>query len=123
MAGGYGRNIMTWRATAPVTLFKSHAQMVACLVDSTGIRSNGHAWCTAGDNQCVGNDIEPTRCADCHHAVVGQRHAPLYRGLYDHLKEVTDRDDIGPSGQALVQRDLQRCRRVLVALGQDPEEP
>ena len=64
----------------------------------------------------------PTRCADCHHAVVGQRHAPLYRGLYDHLKEVTDRDDIGPSGQALVQRDRQRYRRVLVELGQDLEE-
>ena len=122
LAGGYGRNIVAWRATAPVTLFKSHAQMVACLADSTGIRSNGHAWCTAEDNQCVGNDIEPTRCADCHHAVVGQRHAPLYRGLYDHLKEVTDRDDIGPSGQALVQRDRQRYRRVLVELGQDLEE-
>lgn len=121
LAGGYGRNIMAWRATAPVTLFKSHAQMVRCLADSTGIRSNGHAWCTAGHNQCVGNDIEPTRCADCHHAVIGRGHAPLYRGLYDHLKEVTDRDDIGPSGQALVQRDLQRCRRVLAALGQDPE--
>ena len=98
------------------------AWMVRCLADSTGIRSNGHAWCTASDNQCVGNDIEPTRCADCDHAVVGRRHAPLYRGLYDHLKEVTDRDDIGPSGQALVQRDRQRCRSVLAALGQDPEE-
>lgn len=122
LAGGYGRNIMAWRATAPVALFKSHAQMVRCLADSTGIRSNGHAWCTASDNQCVGNDIEPTCCAECDHAVVGRRHAPLYRGLYDHLEEVTDRDDIGPSGQALVQRDRQRCRSVLAALGQDPEE-
>ena len=121
LTGGYGRNIMAWRATVPVTLFKGHAQMVRCLADSTGIRSNGHAWCTASDNRCVGNDIEPTRCADCHHAVVGRRHAPLYRGLYDHLREVTNRDDIGPGGQSLVQRDLQRCRRVLVALGQDPE--
>jgi hypothetical protein len=121
LAGGYGRNIMAWRATAPVTLFKSHAQMVRCLADSTGIRSNGHAWCTAGDNQCVGNDIDPTRCADCHHAVIGRRHAPLYRGLYDHLKEVADRDDIGAGGRALGHRDLQRCRRVLAALGEEPE--
>lgn len=123
LAGGYGRNIVAWRETVPVTLFKSHAEMARCLADSTGIRSNGHAWCTAGDNLCVGNDIEPTRCADCHHAVIGRRHAPLYRGLYDHLKELADRDDIGPGGQALVQRDEQRCRRVLAALGEEPEDP
>jgi integrase len=121
LAGGYGRNIMAWRGTEPVTLFKSHAQMVRALSESTGIRSNGHAWCTAEDNQCVGNDIEPTRCTDCNHAVIGRRHAPLYRGLYDHLREVIGREDIGDGGRALVQRDLQRCRRVLVALGQDPE--
>lgn len=122
LAGGYGRNIIAWRVTAPVALFKSHAQMVACLVESNGIRSNGHAWCTADDSQCIGNDIEPTRCADCHHSVVGQRHAPLYRGLYDHLKEVADREDIGTSGKELVRRDLERCHRVLVALDQDLEQ-
>lgn len=123
LAGGYGRKIAAWRGTVPVTVFKSHAQMVQCLADSTGIRSNGHAWCTAGDNQCVGNDMEPTRCADCDHAVIGQRHASLYQGLRDHLKEVIDRDDIGAGGQALVQRDLQRCHRVLAALGHDRTGP
>ena len=120
-AGGYGRNITTWR-TQGVTIFKDHRQMVRALADSTAIRSNGHAWCTADDNLCVGNDIERTRCSDCSNAVIGPQHVPLYRGLHDHLKEVRDCDDIGEGGLNVVRRDMDRCRRVLVALGQaDPE--
>ncbi len=117
LAGGYGRNITSWRTQA-VTIFKDHRQMVRALADSTAIRSNGHAWCTADDNLCVGNDIERTRCSDCNNAVIGPQHAPLYMGLYDHLKEVRDCDDIGEGGLNVVRRDMDRCRRVLVALGQ-----
>jgi len=121
LAGGYGRNITSWRTQA-VTIFKDHRQMVRALADSTAIRSNGHAWCTADDNLCVGNDIERTRCSDCNNAVIGPQHAPLYEGLYDHLKEARDCDDIGEGGLNMVRRDMDRCRRVLVALGQeDPE--
>lgn len=121
LAGGYGRNIMAWRGTAPVSVFKNHAQMVRALAESTGIRSNGHAWCTADDGQCIGNDIEPTRCTDCSHAVIGRHHLSLYQGLCAHLEELIGRDDIGSGGRSLVQRDLQRCQRVLAALSQDPE--
>jgi hypothetical protein len=121
LAGGYGRNITSWRTQA-VTIFKDHRQMVRALADSTAIRSNGHAWCTADDNLCVGNDIQRTRCSDCKNAVIGPQHAPLYKGLYDHLKEVRDCDDIGEGGLNVVRRDMDRCRRVLVALEQeDPE--
>ncbi|MEJ8852176.1 hypothetical protein [Variovorax rhizosphaerae] len=94
----------------------------AVLEESTGIRSNGHAWGTAGDAQCVGNDLEPTRCSDCDHAVIGRPHLSLYHGLYDHLKELAACADIGVGGQALVERDMQRCRSVLVAFGQGPKE-
>jgi hypothetical protein len=118
LAGGYGRNITSWRTQA-VTIFKDHRQMVRALADSTAIRSNGHAWCTADDNLCVGNDIERTRCSDCNNAVIGPQHAPLYKGLYDHLKEVRDCDDIGEGGLNVVRRDMDRCRRVLVALEQE----
>jgi len=62
--------------------------MVRSLAESTAIRSNGHAWCTADDNLCVGNDIERTRCSDCSNAVIGLKHAQLYRGLHDRLNEV-----------------------------------
>jgi hypothetical protein len=96
--------------------------MVRALAESTAIRSNGHAWCTADDNLCVGNDIERTRCGDCSNAVIGPEHAPLYKGLYDHLKEVRDCVDIGEGGLSVVRRDMNRCHKVLVALAQaDPE--
>ena len=121
LAGGYGRNITSWRTQA-VTIFKDHRQMVRALADSTAIRSNGHGWCTADDNLCVGNDIERTRCSDCNNALIGPQHAPFYKGLYDHLKEVRDCDDIGEGGLNVVRRDMNRCRRVLAALQQeDPE--
>lgn len=123
LAGGYGRNIVSWRGSQAVTIFKDHRQMVRSLADSTAIRSNGHAWCTADDNLCVGNDLERTRCSDCGNAVIGVEHAPLYSGLFNHLKEVLDCDDIGEGGLNVVRRDMDRCRKVLVALGeQDPQE-
>jgi hypothetical protein len=54
LAGGYGGNIANWRAgDKPITLFKDHKQMIRSIAQSTSIRSNGHAWCTADDNQCV----------------------------------------------------------------------
>jgi hypothetical protein len=122
LAGGYGTNIVAWRGTNPVTLFRDHKQMVRSLAESTPIRSNGHAWCTADDNLCVGNDMERTRCTDCSNAVIGLQHAPLYRGLHEHLKEVCKCDDIGKGGLGLVKRDMNRCRSLLVALGQDVPE-
>ena len=122
LAGGYGTNIVAWRGTNPVTLFRDHKQMVRSLAESTALRSNGHAWCTADDNLCVGNDMERTRCSDCSNAVIGLKHAQLYRGLHDHLNEVRQCDDIGEGGLKLVRRDMNRCRNVLLALGQDAPE-
>ncbi len=119
LAGGYGANIVAWRGSEVITIFKSHRHMVRALAESTPIRSNGHAWCTADDNLCVGNDLEPTRCGNCDNSVIGLSHASLYQGLYDHLKEVAQCDDIGAGGMHLVQRDMARCRSVLVNLGLD----
>lgn len=123
LAGGYGGNIVNWRSREEsITLFKDRKQMVRSIAQSTAIRSNGHAWCTADDNLCVGNDLERTRCGDgCANAVIGLRHAPLYQRLYDDLKELSACEDIGEGGRARVQRDLQRCRSVLFTLGHDPE--
>lgn len=122
LAGGYGANIVSWRGSETVTIFKTHRHMVKALASSTPIRSNGHAWCTADDNLCVGNDLERTRCSECDNAVIGQNHAALYRGLYDHLKEVAVCDDIGAGAQLLVQRDMARCASVLNKLGRPPQE-
>jgi integrase len=121
LAGGYGRRLMDWRIGNGITLFKDRKQMVLAIAHSTSIRSNGHAWCTADDNNCVGNDIERSRCgAGCENAVIGGQHAVIYQGLYDALEEVLQCDDIGPGGTARVVRDLERNRVVLKQLGHDP---
>lgn len=65
-----------------------------------------------------GNDLEPTRCGSgCGNAVIGLRHAPIYLGLYNQLKELEDCPDIGEGGRARVRRDLARCLQVLSGLG------
>ncbi|PZO07984.1 MAG: integrase [Lysobacteraceae bacterium] len=123
LAGGYGKNLMDWRSRQEnIAVFKDHKTMVASVAASHAIRSNGHAWCTADDNQCIGNTLEKTRCSGCDNAVIGRVHARMYQGLYSDLKQLRHSDDIGPGGQARVQRDLERCRDVLMSLGCDPEE-
>lgn len=122
LAGGYGKNLVAWRGSEAVTIFKNHKQMVRSLASSTSIRSNGHAWCTADDDRCVGNDMERTRCGNCNHSVIGRRHEKLYQGLHDHLKEVLSCNDIGEAGLNIVRRDMERCRDVLSSLGHDIQE-
>lgn len=121
LAGGYGKNIVDWRERAePVTLFKGHKEMVKAIAQSTAIRSNGHAWCTADDNLCPGNDLDLTRCGDgCQKAVVAPRHAPIYQRMYSDLSELADRDDIGEPGRLRVQRDMSICAATLNDLGYD----
>ncbi|KAB5451613.1 tyrosine-type recombinase/integrase [Pseudomonas aeruginosa] len=122
LAGGYGRSITRWqRDPANLAIFKSHASMVTSIAESTAIRSNGHAWCTADDDRCVGNTLERTRCGDCHNAVIGLSHVGIYQRLYDNLRDLLDCCDIGDGGRQRVLRDLARCRDVLVQLGYDPE--
>ncbi|MNX88749.1 hypothetical protein D3C86_1207330 [compost metagenome] len=95
--------------------------MVTSIAESTAIRSNGHAWCTADDDRCVGNTMERTRCGDCNNAVIGGAHAGIYQRLYINLKGLLDCNDIGDGGRQRVMRDLDRCRDVLMQLGYDPE--
>jgi hypothetical protein len=117
LSGGYGASLATWRNRMPVTLFKNRAEMIRSIAQSTAIRSNGHAWCTADDSLCVGNDMERTRCSSCHNAVIGAEHQQVYQGLRDHLVELLSVPDIGAAGRARVQRDLDRCTSVLKELG------
>ncbi len=95
--------------------------MLKSIAESTAIRSNGHAWCTADNDACMGNTIERTRCGNCNNAVIGRNHTGIYQRLYDDLKEVLNCQDIGEGGRQRVERDLNRCREVLAQLGIDPE--
>lgn len=122
LAGGYGRAIKGWRREPEnLLIFKDRASMVKSISESTAIRSNGHAWCTADNDGCVGNTLERTRCTGCDHSVIGKAHAPFYERLYDDLKGLLHCKDIGEGGRKRVERDLNRCRDVLVQLGMPPE--
>jgi integrase len=122
LAGGYGNALKKWqREPQNLLIFKDHASMLKSISESTAIRSNGHAWCTADNDGCVGNTLERTRCGDCNHAVIGRGHAPIYQQLYDDLKGLLHCTDIGEGGRQRVERNLNRCRDVLAQLGMDPE--
>ncbi|MDD0841408.1 integrase [Pseudomonas sp. Gutcm_11s] len=124
LAGGYGQSLNHWqREPQNLLIFKSRSAMVKSISESTSIRSNGHAWCTADDGGCIGNTIERTRCGNgCSNAVIGSSHMPFYQRLYDDLKELRHCSDIGEGGRQRVERDLNRCRDVLVQLGIDSEK-
>ncbi|EJM67392.1 phage integrase family protein [Pseudomonas sp. GM49] len=122
LAGGYGKALKQWqREPQNLLIFKDHASMLKSISESTAIRSNGHAWCTADNDGCVGNTLERTRCGDCNHAVIGRGHAAIYQRLYDDLKGLLHCTDIGEGGRQRVERDLKRCRDVLAQLGMAPE--
>lgn len=121
LGGGLGRAIKLWqRDPVNLAIFKSHTSLVRSIAESTAIRSNGHAWCTADKGGCVGNNFDRTRCSGCDHAVIGRVHTNVYQRLYDNLNDLLDCHDIGDSGRARVQRDLVHCREVFVQLGYDP---
>lgn len=124
LAGGYGANLVNWRSREEnIVMFKNHGAMVRSIAQSTAIRSNGHAWCTADSHDCAGNDVDPLRCGDgCSNAVVGEEHIAIYNSLYRDLERLRSCDDIGPGGAARVERDLTRCRKLLTQLGHDPLE-
>lgn len=97
--------------------------MVRAIADSTAIRANGHAWCTADDELCVGNgELERAKCTDCSNAVIGRQHVEVYRQMHEQLAELRRCDDIGPGGNARVERDITRCQDVLDSLGYRPGE-
>jgi integrase len=124
LTGGYGRSLADWRTRSEnITLFRNHDTMIRSISESTHIRSNGHAWCTAKDNLCVGNNLEKTRCGSgCENAVVGRQHLNIYQGLYDQLKELEASEDIGPSGRERIKRDVGRCKDILNSLGSNIKE-
>ena len=121
LAGGFGRTLKQWqREPQNLLIFKDHASMLKSIAESTAIRSNGHAWCTADNDGCVGNTLERTRCGGgCNHAVIGRGHAAIYQRLYDDLKGLLHCPDIGEGGRQRVERDLNRCRDVLAQLGME----
>jgi hypothetical protein len=120
LAGGYGRALNHWqRNPQNLLIFKDRASMVKSIAESSAIRSNGHAWCTADNDGCVGNTLDRTRCGDCNNAVIDARHGPIYLRQYNDLNELLHCQDIGEGGRQRIERDLKRCRDVLIQLGME----
>ncbi|MCS4065479.1 integrase [Pseudomonas putida] len=122
LAGGYGLSIKKWqREPQNLLIFKDRATMLKSIAESTIIRSNGHAWCTADHDDCVGNTLDRSRCGSCSNSVIGTEHAALYKRTYEETKILLDCPDIGDGGRQRVEKIMIRCREVLFQLGIDPE--
>ncbi|MFG0916464.1 integrase [Pseudomonas sp. CJQ_11] len=118
LSGGYGRSLKRWqRDPLNLAIFKDQSTMVKSIAESTAIRSNGHAWCTADDTGCVGNTVERSRCGECPNSVISHEQAAVYKALYRNLQSLQDCKDIGEPGIMRVNRDLKRYASVLGDLG------
>ena len=117
LAGGFGTNIVEWRGTQPIRLFKDHASMVRSIADSVSLRSALHGWCTADSGDCVGLGLDRLRCTDCDNAVIHQRHARVYQRQYLELEALLSLNDIGEAGLNRVKAGMEKCRMVLEKLG------
>jgi hypothetical protein len=53
----FGNTLKKWqREPQNLLIFKDHASMLKSISESTAIRSNGHAWRSADNDGCVGNN-------------------------------------------------------------------
>lgn len=124
LSGGYGKSLKAWlRKPENLTIFSTRQSMIRSLAESTHIRSNGHAWCTADNDTCMGNSMDKTRCSGCQSAVIDSTFSPFYQQLYAQLEELTMLGDIGEAGQSRVQRDLLRCKDVLSGIQNSEQKP
>lgn len=117
LAGGFGHNIVEWRGTHPVTIFKNHATMVRSLAESISLRSALHGWCAADEGGCVGLRMDSLRCTDCDNAIIAPQHAYIYQRQYQELQSLLNLHDIGEAGLNRVRAGMEKCRSVLEKLG------
>jgi hypothetical protein len=114
LAGGFGKSITSWKKYPKnIAMFSTHSAMIKSISQSINIRSNGHAWCTADDDKCVGNSIHIARCGGCSNAVIGEQHINIYREQYRQLEELLVAPDIGESGRQRILQDMKKCADVL----------
>lgn len=123
LAGGLGSTLTKWkRDPENLAIFKTQSDMIAAIISTTPIRSNGHAWCTADDRQCIGNTLEKTRCSGCDQGLIDDTFIHIYQHLESNLEALLDLTDIGDSGRAKVKRDLDRYRQVIDIVTKIPSD-
>lgn len=124
LAGGASDQVRAFRAKSEaVKTEQGRAEMAKAVSPLVHIRATGVAWCTADTGGCNGGQgAERTRCGDCGNAVIDESRKPVWQGIYAQQLELRELPDIGPGGQQRVERDIQRCRKVLIDLGAAEEE-
>ncbi|MEQ9130876.1 MAG: tyrosine-type recombinase/integrase [Salinisphaeraceae bacterium] len=124
LAGGAAEPVRAFRAKNEAVATKhDRAEMATSISPLVHIRATGVAWCTADTGGCNGGQgAEKTRCGDCGNAIIDESRKPVWKDLYAQQLELSQLPDIGPGGQERVERDLQRCRKVLTDLGASEEE-
>jgi integrase len=120
ISGGLADKIIEYRTNKEeVKIFNSRREMAEKLTDTIHIRATGHSWCTADGGECIRPyNLHGTNCANCSESIIEKkRHSRYWKAVYLHQLELRKLDDIGPSGQYRVEKDIARCEEVLTQLG------
>lgn len=120
ITGGLANKLISYRSKGEaIKTFESRAEMAEKISDSVHLRSTGHSWCTSDNSACGGRSvIEGTRCVDCAESIIEkERHGDYYKRIYIQQLELNEIDDIGEAGKQRMERDIQRCERVLKEFG------
>ena len=120
VTGGLANKLTSYRSKGEaIKTFESRAEMAEKISDSVHLRSTGHSWCTSDNSACGGRSvIEGTRCVDCAESIIEkERHGDYYKRIYIQQLELKEIDDIGEAGKQRIERDIQRCERVLKDFG------
>lgn len=120
ITGGLANKLISYRSSnEAVRTFDSRTKMAEHISDTIHLRSTGHSWCTSDNAGCGGrSSIEGTACADCSESVIEKkRHGAYFKGVYMQQIELRQIDDIGEAGKQRVERDIERCERVLKDIG------
>ncbi|ASG65855.1 hypothetical protein CEW91_10390 [Idiomarina piscisalsi] len=120
ITGGLANKLISYRSSnEAVKTFDSRAKMAEHISDTVHLRSTGHSWCTSDNAGCGGRSlIEGTACVDCSESIIEKnRHGAYFKGVYMQQIELRQIDDIGEAGKQRVERDIERCERVLKDIG------
>ncbi|WP_342365753.1 hypothetical protein [Vibrio sp. S11_S32] len=114
--GDIAQNIMEVRENKElIKSFGSLSAMAKAYSSSIPIRSTGIGWCT-NDDECKCGKPD-----SCESGIVDKRHLPYWEGMLVQQMKLMQLDDIGEAGRAAVKKGMERCEKVLVALGIDVE--
>lgn len=98
-----------------IKVFGSLSDMAKAFSSSIPIRSTGLGWCT-NDDECKCGKPD-----SCESGIVDKRYLPYWGGLLVQQMKLMQLDDIGEAGRAAAQKGMERCEKVLTALGVDIE--